>query len=82
MMTVIAKQYDKLWIKIPAYALSVSVALQRIEDRQHWASDVIVGAALGYWVGSSLVNHNKKRTPSLTIEPYVQSNRFGLQVRF
>ncbi|RMF62145.1 MAG: phosphatase PAP2 family protein, partial [Calditrichaeota bacterium] len=36
LMTVIAKQYPRWWIKYPAYAFAVSVALQRIDARQHW----------------------------------------------
>ena len=34
-MTVIAKQYPKLWVQIPAYTFAISVALQRIDSRNH-----------------------------------------------
>ena len=82
MMTVIAKRYNQWWIKIPAHTISVSVALQRIDDRQHWASDVIVGGVLGYWVANTLVNHNKKRTKPCTIKYYIQHNCIGLKFYF
>lgn len=82
MMTVIAKQYDQWCIKIPAYTLSVAVALQRIDDHQHWASDVIVGGALGYWVGSTLVNKHKKKSSAISFYPYMSPNRIGLAINF
>lgn len=81
-MTVIAKQYDKWWIKIPAYTLGVSVALQRIDDHQHWSSDVIVGGALGYWVGSTLVNRHKKKSKAISFSPYLSPNRIGININF
>src|SRR5262245_22305590 len=52
LMTVIAKQYRRWYIQIPAYTFAVSVAMQRMTSRNHWASDTIVGGALGYWVSS------------------------------
>jgi len=82
MMTVIAKQYNRWWIKIPAYTLSVSVALQRIDNHQHWASDVILGGAIGYWVGSSLVNHNNSKSNRILIEPTVSTSSIGLSIHF
>lgn len=82
MMTVIAKQYDEWWIKIPVYTLSVAVALQRIDDQQHWASDVIVGGAIGYWVGSTLVNKHKKKSSAISFYPYMSLNRIGIAINF
>ena len=82
MMTVIAKQYDQWWIQIPAYTLAVSVALQRIESRNHWASDVVVGGAIGYWVGTTLVNHHKRKTQSVSFRPYLAGNRVGVTIGF
>ena len=77
MMTVLAKQYDDWWAKIPAYALAVSVALQRIDSRNHWGADVIVGGAIGHWVGSTLVNRRRKQSTGNSINPYIFGNRVG-----
>jgi len=82
MMTIIAKQYNYWWIKIPVYTFSVSVALQRIDDRRHWASDVIVGGVLGYWVANTLVNYNKKITKFFATKPFIHHNRIGLSFQF
>ena len=86
MMTVIAKQYDQWWIRIPAYTLAVSVALQRMDDRQHWTSDVLVGGAIGYLVSSSLVNRYKNKPQGTSVrtsvQPYTSKNGLGLSLNF
>ena len=82
MMTVLAKQYDRWWIKIPAYSVALSVALQRIDTHNHWGADVIVGGAIGYWVGSTLVNRYKQQSEINSINPYFLGNRFGILLNF
>ena len=47
-----------------------------MNDRQHWASDVLVGGAIGYWVGNLLVTHQaRKETPK--ISAIYSINRIG-----
>ncbi|MFM2224250.1 MAG: hypothetical protein RJA07_452 [Bacteroidota bacterium] len=41
---------NKYW-QIPIYAIATGVGLSRIHDNKHWASDVVLGAAIGYCVG-------------------------------
>lgn len=82
MMTVIAKQYDQWWIKIPAYTLALSVGLQRIDSHYHWSSDVIVGGAIGYWVGSALVNRYKGKASNSRLRPYVGGGTVGVALSF
>ncbi|MFZ0389498.1 MAG: phosphatase PAP2 family protein [Calditrichia bacterium] len=67
MMTVIAKQYPEWWVKYPAYSIGISVALQRLDTRQHWASDVILGGAIGYWVASVLTSQNSESANNLSV---------------
>lgn len=80
MMTVLAKSYDRWWIKAPAYTLGAAVAFQRIESRNHWVSDVVVGAALGYVVGSMLVHRHQNRPgdKDLSVQPYLGFNQAGI----
>jgi membrane-associated phospholipid phosphatase len=82
MMTVIAKQYNHWWIKIPAYTAGLSVALQRIDAHQHWTSDVIIGGSLGFWVGSALVNGNRIKSQNVSFCPYLLPNAVGVSVNF
>jgi membrane-associated phospholipid phosphatase len=82
-MTVLAKQYNHWWIKIPAYTVAVSVALQRIESRNHWGADVVAGGALGYWIGNALVTRYKKQpSRNLSVNPSISTNQVGLSVEF
>lgn len=82
MMTVLAKQYPQPWVSVPAYTLATSVAFQRMLYRKHWASDVIVGGAIGYLVGNSLVKKHHNRSTKLSFQPTVGVNRLGLSVDF
>ena len=79
---VIDKQYDHWWVKIPAYTLGVSVAFQRMNDRQHWASDVIVGGGLGYWIGSALANKKPEGSKRSSFHPYLFKNTVGVAINF
>lgn len=47
-----------LWAALPAYSAAVLVASSRINENQHWLSDVVGGAFIGtYW---ALVTHGTK----------------------
>ncbi len=53
---VVTEQYDDVWVAPLAYGLAGLVAWSRLNDNAHWASDVVVGAGLGYAIGK-LVAH-------------------------
>ncbi|NUO84149.1 phosphatase PAP2 family protein, partial [candidate division KSB1 bacterium] len=82
LMTVIAKQYDHWYVEIPAYTFAVSVAFQRMTTRNHWASDTMVGGALGYWVSSTLVRKQREAPVNCAVRPYFMGNRFGMAINF
>ena len=46
-LTPYAKHYDAPWL----YGLAALSNVGRVADRQHWVSDTVAGAALGYWMG-------------------------------
>jgi hypothetical protein len=54
MATVVAHEYPRTWVKILAYGATASVVAGRLLGRDHWASDVFVGPALGYFIGSHI----------------------------
>lgn len=54
--TVFAKQYsDKPVVQIISYSAATLVGLSRMTENKHWASDVLIGAALGYFSGRQVV---------------------------
>ncbi len=82
LMTVFAKQYDHWYVEIPAYTFAASVAFQRMTTRSHWASDTMVGGALGYWVSSTLVRKQREAPVNCAVQPYFLGNRFGMAINF
>ena len=82
MMTVIAKQYSQWWVKYPAYLFGLSVALQRMDDRQHWMTDVLVGGGIGYWVGNTLANRSRHSALAARVTPVFSASRLGVTVQF
>lgn len=80
--SVFAEKYDNPSVDIAAYGLATAVALQRIYDDKHWASDVFAGAALGAVVGKSVVYlHRKNKNSAHLIPLYEISNKgYGVVV--
>jgi membrane-associated phospholipid phosphatase len=74
--TVVAERYrERTWVPVTAYSLAGLVGIARIVERQHFPSDVFVGAVLGYLVGRHAV-HSVEAKPNsawnrLHIEPLV-----------
>jgi membrane-associated phospholipid phosphatase len=56
--TVFALEYkDSKFIPIIAYSAATMIGLSRLIENQHWSSDVLVGAMLGYLSGRQVVNN-------------------------
>lgn len=47
MASVVADEYPKTWARILAYGAATTVTVTRFMARDHWASDMFIGAALG-----------------------------------
>ncbi len=55
---------------VGAYALAGATALGRLEDRKHYLSDVVFGAALGLAAGEAVEHHDRKgRLPEVSAGP-------------
>lgn len=52
MATVVAQEYPKPWVQILNYTAAFTVTTTRFLARDHWASDMWVGAALGVAIGT------------------------------
>lgn len=68
--TTIALEYrETIWVPILAYSISAGTGWSRMNDDKHWASDVFVGAAIGYGVAKlihSSQNWKIKTTPIIS----------------
>lgn len=67
--TVVATSYQEtIWVPILCYSLATGAALSRVYDNEHWASDVVVGSALGFAIGQ-LVVRNESKLKVLPVSP-------------
>lgn len=54
----VAHRYSqKRWLKWSAYALATGVSLSRYPAKKHFPSDIVVGGALGYVIGTYIADH-------------------------
>lgn len=80
---VIADQSDSLVIDALAFSLSTFAALSRIHKRSHWASDVLIGAAIGYFIGKKIaILHKEKEVKNIQIGFSLSPRLKGLTVSF
>ena len=56
LVTPFAQQYDAPWL----YAAAGATAFGRIQQRQHFVSDVVAGSLIGYVAGSLLLDQQRK----------------------
>jgi len=57
-------------VGVPLYALSGLVAYERIDNREHWASDCIFGAAIGYTIGKTVADRYRPQLFGCDVVPY------------
>lgn len=62
--TVMANELDNVFWKIGWYSLAGLVGYARIYHNQHWFSDVLMGAAIGYFSGEFVSNHKHNAAPN------------------
>ena len=78
--TVLASEYkNNPWVPPVAYGLATLTGLSRLNDNKHWASDVFLGGALGYFISKTLIKlHSNKKGRHYTIYPRISKKETGL----
>jgi membrane-associated phospholipid phosphatase len=71
--TVVATEYkDTPFVAPVSYALATLASLSRVHDDKHWASDVFIGAALGYFTSKAVISyHQDDNLKNVTIMPVI-----------
>jgi membrane-associated phospholipid phosphatase len=54
MAAVLAREYPKPWVRALAYGTALTVTAGRLLARDHWSSDMFVGSALGFAIGTHI----------------------------
>lgn len=80
--TVMANEVDNIFWKIGWYSLAGLVGYARIYHNQHWFSDVLMGAAIGYFSGEFVSNHNSNENEQTQLNLFPMPNGIAVQLRF
>ncbi|MBN2583125.1 MAG: phosphatase PAP2 family protein [Planctomycetes bacterium] len=70
-MAAVVWEYYGWQAGVPLYLLTGWVATGRLDDREHWLSDVIFGAVLGSVIGHSVAQGRMIEVGGFTVVPYV-----------
>lgn len=85
--TVLAEEYkENKYVPPIAYSLATLTGLSRIYSNEHWASDTLFGAALGYFTAKAVLSFHKKDNTKwanrISVMPAVGSQMTGLTVKY
>lgn len=81
--TVFAMEYrNKPWVPILSYSAASLIGVSRITENRHWATDVLVGAALGYLSGRQVVRNYHRYAYLKTTRQKPSPVSFQLQYNF
>ncbi|UCE42707.1 MAG: phosphatase PAP2 family protein [Candidatus Aminicenantes bacterium] len=81
--TVIADQTDFILADVLAYSLSTLVAVSRVHQSKHWASDIFIGAAIGYFIGKKICSlHRDKDSENFQLGLNLSPNAKGITIKF
>jgi hypothetical protein len=73
---------NRPWIRILSYSTASLIGLSRITENKHWASDVLVGAAIGYLTGKQIVNNYHRYAKLKAPKQPGNTVSFNLQYHF
>lgn len=82
--TVVASQYgDNALVPPLMYGAATLCALSRVNDDTHWASDILLGSAIGHLTAKVILGlQGAKDKSHLTITPTTYEGRSGLSVGY
>jgi membrane-associated phospholipid phosphatase len=77
--SVISEHYDTPWVQVTSYGLASMVGYARLNNNRHWPSDVLAGAAIGTFVGKTVVHFNQNHR-QVSVKPIVGPDIHGAQM--
>lgn len=77
--TVFALEYSHtVWVPALAYTLAAGTAVSRLYDNDHWASDVVIGSAIGFVTGRFMWKQSRKGNRRIVALPSIGTNAASL----
>ncbi len=80
--SVIASEYPNIIVQSLVYGVSGLIGLQRIYTNGHWASDVFIGSAIGYYTGKAIVASHSVKETRVSISPLIDDTNRGVLVTY
>jgi len=81
--SVVASEYNNMIVPPLVYGISALIGLERIYNDAHWASDVFIGSAIGYYTGKAIVaSHSSSKEIKVSISPLIDDHGKGVLVTF
>ncbi|MEK6566931.1 MAG: phosphatase PAP2 family protein [Bacteroidota bacterium] len=78
--TVLSDMYPEPWVSYLSYSLATGVAVTRISESTHWASDCFLGAIIGYGC-TKLVERWNDDSEQLSLKPFTDQVGYGVQLQ-
>jgi hypothetical protein len=69
--SVVASEYPNMIVVPLVYGISTLIGLERIYTDAHWASDVFIGSAIGYYTGKAIVASHSDKETQISIAPLI-----------
>lgn len=82
----ISEHADRPWVSALSYGLAGLVGLSRVEQRQHFMSDVVASGLIGTFVGKAVVAHNQalraeaRSKVAMSFAPMVGPGSYGFSL--
>jgi membrane-associated phospholipid phosphatase len=77
--TTLSDMYTDPWVSYTAYSLASLVAISRITESTHWASDCFVGALIGHF-GTKIVEHFNYGSNGYCLVPAIDNHSYGVHL--
>jgi len=79
--TVISQEYsDSKSITPLCFGLATITGISRLNDNRHWASDIIAGGLIGYYVTKTVIRLNTDPKADLKLQPFATTDSAGILI--
>ena len=84
LLAVTAWYWHRPWLHVLTHAIAIWFGMGLVYNQQHFVSDVLFGAGIGYYVGRWVVRHRTERVgsrvPGAILVPFWGEGRVGLSL--
>lgn len=79
--SILSERIDNVYASVGLYTLAATTFIQRMYSDNHWFSDCVLGAAIGYFTGTAVVKFDRQVSSKkkLSVLPFYEQKVFGLR---